>query len=129
MKRIATTGIAGFLGTHLRTSLEHNGFAIDSISRDLRRSPADLQSSLETTRPAAIIHLAGIVDVRYCLAHPLEAFQAHVTETANLLEAARLACPGTPVIYVATDKSFGEQQSCTLKTPYQPSFPYETSKA
>ncbi len=50
-------------------------------------------------------------------------------ETANLLEAIRLAAPETPFLYIATDKSFGEQEASSLTTPYQPGFPYESSKA
>ena len=126
---IAATGIAGFLGTHVRAALEENQFIVECISRDLRRSLPDLRQFLATHQPAAIIHLAGIVDVRRCREHPLEAFQSHVMETANLLEAIRIAAPKTPFIYIATDKSFGEQESCGLTTPYQPGFPYESSKA
>ena len=129
MKSIATTGISGFLGSHLAPSLQARQYCIQSISRDLRQSPESVRECLEISKPEAIIHLSGIVDVRYCREHPLAAFQAHVLETANLLEAARCACPKTPFIYIATDKSFGEQESCELATPYEPSFPYETSKA
>jgi len=129
VKRIATTGISGFLGTHVRKALEQSGYSIENIPRGLRRSLADLRKHLENSPPAAIVHLAGIADVRVCREHPVEAFEAHVLETANLLEAARHVCPRAPLIYVATDKSFGEQESCTLTTPYVPSFPYETSKA
>jgi nucleoside-diphosphate-sugar epimerase len=129
VKIIAATGISGFLGTHVQAALEENQCAVENISRDLRRSVPDLQQFLATRKPAAIIHLAGIVDVRQCREHPLEAFQAHVMETANLLEAIRIAAPETPFIYIATDKSFGEQESCGLTTAYQPGFPYESSKA
>jgi len=126
---IAATGISGFLGTHVKAALETDECQVRSISRDLRRSPADLEQYLAAWKPAAIIHLAGMVDVRRCREHPLEAFQSHVMETANLLEAIRVAAPETQFIYVATDKSFGEQESCALATPYQAGFPYETSKA
>ena len=129
MKTIAATGISGFLGSHVKAVLEEGQFTIDSIPLDLRRSPADLQQFLTARKPAAIIHLAGIVDVRRCREHPLEAFQSHVMDTANLLEAIRVAAPEIPFIYIATDKSFGEQESCSLATPFQAGFPYETSKA
>ena len=52
-----------------------------------------------------------------------------VTETANLLEAVRRSSLETPLVYVASDKSVGEQEWCGLDTRYEPSFPYETSKA
>jgi nucleoside-diphosphate-sugar epimerase len=126
---IAATGVSGFLGSHVRTVLEENRYTVESISLDQRRAPLELQQFLAARKPAAVLHLAGIVDVRRCREHPLEAFQAHVMETANLLEAVRAAAPEIPFIYVATDKSFGEQESCSLATPYQAGFPYESSKA
>jgi CDP-glucose 4,6-dehydratase len=129
MKLIAATGISGFLGTHVRAAFEEKQCVVEGISRDLRRSPIELQAFLTARKPAAIVHLAGIVDVRRCREHPVEAFQSHVMETANLLEAVRVAAPETPFIYIATDKSFGEQESCGLATSYQAGFPYETSKA
>jgi nucleoside-diphosphate-sugar epimerase len=126
---VAATGIAGFLGAHVKAVLERNRFMVEGIPRALRRSPEELRQFLVTRKPEAIIHLAGIVDVRRCREHPLEAFQSHVMDTANLLEAVRVAVPETPLVYIATDKSFGEQEGCGLETPYQPGFPYETSKA
>jgi nucleoside-diphosphate-sugar epimerase len=129
VSRIAVTGASGFLGTHLQAAIAGRGWEAVHLPRDVRTSPEPLRGWLERERPAAIVHLAGIVDVRYCTEHPVEAFRAHVTDTAVLLEAVRENVPGTPVVYVATDKSFGEQEQCGLDTPYEPSFPYETSKA
>jgi len=129
MSDIAVTGVAGFLGSHLRTALESNGHKVVHLPRDVRRSAAQTQQWLKELNPAAIIHLSGIVDVRFCSQHPLEAFESHVRETAHILEAVRLSSARVPVIYIASDKSFGEQEHCGLNTPYQPSFPYETSKA
>jgi CDP-glucose 4,6-dehydratase len=129
VKSIAVTGISGFLGTNVKAVLEEKQYTVDGISRDLRRSPPDLQQFLSTRKPEAIVHLAGIVDVRRCREYPLEAFQSHVMETANLLEAIRIAAPEIPFVYIATDKSFGARESCGLATPYQSGFPYESSKA
>lgn len=129
MDVILTTGLGGFLGSHVQTVLRANRFEVENLPRDLRQTSQALQQRLSECRPRAIIHMAGIVDVRYCRQFPLEAFQAHVWDTARLLEAARSSCPGTPFIYVATDKSFGQQESCGLSAHYQSGFPYETSKA
>jgi nucleoside-diphosphate-sugar epimerase len=126
---ILSTGISGFLGSHVRPVLEACGYAVANLSGEIRRSPDRLRDSLSSAQPVALIHLAGIVDVRYCHEHPLDAFQAHVLDTANLLDAVRLACPRIPFLYIATDKSFGEQQDCGLSTPYRPCYPYDTSKA
>src|SRR5437899_2767458 len=129
MSRIAVTGVAGFLGSHLQSALESNGHSVVHLSRETRKSTDLTKSWLSKVQPAAIIHLAGIVDVRFCSQNPVAAFETHVMEAAHILEGVRLSSSRIPVIYIASDKSFGEQEWCGLKTPYQPSFPYETSKA
>jgi CDP-glucose 4,6-dehydratase len=128
-KLIATTGAAGFLGGHLRARLEGDGCRVENMPLEIRRSGEAARRWLAERRPAALVHLAGIVDVRRCHQHPVEAFQAHVMETGHLLEAVRQERPDMPVVYVATDKSFGEQEDCGLETPYRPIFPYDASKA
>jgi nucleoside-diphosphate-sugar epimerase len=53
----------------------------------------------------------------------------NVRQTAMLLEALRLCAPTLPMVYVATDKSFGAQQNCGLDAPYLAVAPYDASKA
>jgi nucleoside-diphosphate-sugar epimerase len=128
-KLIAITGLNGFLGARIRAVLEGDDYAVEHLPLDVRRSCDATREWLRARRPAALVHTAGIVDVRLCHQQPLQAFQAHVAETANLLEAVRLECPQMPTFYIATDKSFGEQQDCGLDTPYRPIYPYDASKA
>ena len=129
MDLILTTGLDGFLGRHVQSILLADQYHVENIPRALRQASQAMRQHLSERRPRAIIHMAGIVDVRYCRQFPLEAFQAHVSDTARLLEAVRCSCPETLFVYIATDKSFGEQESCGLSAHYQPRFPYETSKA
>lgn len=129
MDLILTTGLGGFLGSHVQSILHAHHCRVENLRRELRQPGQPLKPYLVECRPRAIIHMAGIVDVRYCRQFPLEAFEAHVLDTARLLEAMRCSCPETPFIYVATDKSFGEQESCGLSAHYEPRFPYEASKA
>jgi len=128
-KLIAITGLHGFLGARIRALLEAGGYAVEHLPLDVRRSCDAARQWLSVRQPAALVHTAGIVDVRLCHQQPLQAFQAHVMETGNLLEAVRLECPQMPTFYIATDKSFGEQQDCGLDTPYRPIYPYDASKA
>ena len=104
MKKIAATGISGFLELTCWRRSANITYTVENIQRELRQSPEDLRQYLATEQPAAIVHLAGIVDVRRCREHPLEAFQSHVMETANVLEAVRIAAPEIPFIYIATDR-------------------------
>jgi len=126
---VLSTGISGFLGSHIQPALEGCGYTVRNLSREIRRAPDRLRDCISSSRPAAVLHLSGIVDVGYCRRHPVDAFHAHVLETANLLDAVRLASPAIPFLYIATDKSFGEQLDCGLSTPYRPVGPYDTSKA
>jgi nucleoside-diphosphate-sugar epimerase len=87
---------------------------------------------MEQTQPVAVIHTAGMTDVRLCLANPAEALEVNVLQTARLLDAIRLRNndgASIPLIYVATDKSFGDQTNCGLETAFKPQFPYDVSKA
>jgi nucleoside-diphosphate-sugar epimerase len=126
---IAITGISGFLGSWTERALLAAGHKTIHMPHQARTSLKAALAWIESNRPTTIIHLAGVVDVRYCRDHPLEAYQAHVLETANIIEAIRQASPQTPFVYVASDKSFGERQNCGINDPYPASFPYETSKA
>jgi CDP-glucose 4,6-dehydratase len=126
---IAITGISGFLGTWTVRALADAGHETLHMPRQARSSLKEALSWFDTHRPSAVIHLAGVVDVRYCRDHPLAAYQAHVLDTAHILEAIRQAIPQTPLLYVASDKSFGERQNCSIDDEYHASFPYETSKA
>ncbi|MGZ4971751.1 MAG: NAD-dependent epimerase/dehydratase family protein [Limisphaerales bacterium] len=126
---IAITGISGFLGTWTERSLVAAGHKIVHMPHQARTNSKNALAWIENNRPTAVIHLAGVVDVRYCRDHPLEAYQAHVLETAHVLEAMRQKAPQTPFIYIASDKSFGERQNCGVDDGYHASFPYETSKA
>jgi len=123
------TGISGFLGTWTERSLAAAGHKVVHMPHHARSNFKETLSWIESNHPSAVIHLAGVVDVRYCRDHPLEAYQAHVLETAHVLEAIRQAAPQTSFLYVASDKSFGERQNCDVNDAYHASFPYETSKA
>jgi nucleoside-diphosphate-sugar epimerase len=128
MDVLLTTGMSGFLGSRIRGLLGGRYRLVD-IPRETRTSASAVSAFVAEHRPAAVIHLAGLINVRHCKEHPLDAFRAHVMDTANLLEAVRTLGRVTPLVYVATDKSFGEQERCTLSTPFETSYVYETSKA
>ena len=130
--RVAVTGATGFLGGHVCAALEQAGYLPTPIPRAVRQEPGLLGQWLEAARPMAVIHTAGLTDVRQCLAEPLQAVEVNVLQTARLLDAVRVMGQGDrpiPMVYVATDKSFGDQINCGLETPFQPKFPYDMSKA
>jgi hypothetical protein len=79
---------------------------VENLRRDLRQ---------ESEAPTVAIRLQTNSDHSYgrhyrcpiLAAVPLEAFEAHVSDAARLLEAVRSSCTETPLLYVATGKNFG----------------------
>jgi nucleoside-diphosphate-sugar epimerase len=57
---------------------------------------------------------------------PAEAYQANTIDTIVLLNA--LSGRGIKLIYVATDKVYGDQEQCTLDTVFKPLNAYDVSK-
>lgn len=120
---IAITGSqTGFLSSKLLAAIPDSV----SIPRPTRKEFFSLTQWLLERRPKCVIHCAGLADVRMCMQYPREAFRVNTVDTITLVEA--LGGSGIPLIYVATDKVFGNQQWCVTTTPYQPSSPYDISK-
>lgn len=131
-RKIAITGFNGFLASHIVKILGRDQKNIIPIPREVRTSTNMMAAWIDINQPNAIIHTAGLTDVRQCLAEPTKAIEVNVLQTANLLEAVRLQARNAtpiPIIYVATDKSFGDQMNCGLETAFKPKFPYDMSKA
>jgi nucleoside-diphosphate-sugar epimerase len=120
---IAITGSStGFLSSNLLKTLPD---AI-SIPREVRKEFFSLTSWLLERRPSCVIHCAGLADVRMCMQYPREAFRVNTVDTMALVEA--LEGSKIPLIYVATDKVFGNQEGCGIFSAYQPISSYDISK-
>jgi UDP-glucose 4-epimerase len=100
--RVLVTGAAGFIGTNLCTLLLDEGVelvAVDNLSAETGQlapgvelhevSCKDLAASGELLRGVdAVVHLAGKPSVDFANEHPMEAFDANVRDTVELLIAA-----------------------------------------
>ncbi|MGL5840115.1 MAG: NAD-dependent epimerase/dehydratase family protein [Sphingorhabdus sp.] len=143
-KRIFITGSAGFIGYHLAKLLlgqehvvggydgmtdyydvrlkqrrhamlnQHEGFsATEAMLEDQER----LNETMTAFRPDAIVHLAAQAGVRYSIENPKAYFDANLTGTFNIMEAARalgvqhLLMASTSSVYGAnTEMPFAETQ-------------------
>ena len=92
-KRILITGGAGFLGAHLRESLERAGarevFAPQRREFDLTRA-VDVERLFESVRPQVLIHAAAVVGgIGANMAEPGRFFYENAIMGVQLIEAAR----------------------------------------
>jgi CDP-paratose 2-epimerase len=129
--KILITGGAGFIGCHCVKHFAEKGFhvvVIDNLSRKgsshnlnwlgkqypIVHHPVDVRDADQVShvfnvekRFDAVIHLAAQVAVTLSVVNPREDFNINALGTFNLLEAARSACPETPLIFASTNKVYG----------------------
>ena len=87
--------------------LEHDlhGFVHHEV--DIRNREAVLQL-LAAVKPDAIVHAAAQPSHDLAAKMPFEDFDTNAVGTMNLLEAARRSVPGSPFVYMSTNKVYGD---------------------
>lgn len=136
--KVLITGGCGFLGSNLAADALANGDQVtlfDNLSRvgatenlqwlreqggiDFRpgdiRCRTDIEQTIESTDPAAIIHLAGQVTMTRSLQNPRHDFEVNALGTVNLLEAVRQFAPDAQVLFSSTNKVYGDLEQFTYR--------------
>ena len=104
-KRIAVTGVAGFIGSNLAKHLIDRGYSVVGIDNLSAGTLENVDRRVEFHKidirdpevypllrgVEAVFHLAAKTSLPDCLDHPLEAASVNILGTLNLLEAAREA--------------------------------------
>lgn len=144
------TGMTGFIGRYLATSLLADGFEI--VGTGLRESekaflPSSLhdvpvqrldmrdreavEALLETVRPDLIYHLAGQAYVMPSFQDPAGTFETNVLGTIYLFEAVLRFNPAATVAVACSGAEYGWPRSLPLREdhPLEPVSPYGASKA
>ena len=81
---------------------------------DYRHSPLDIRNReavlelLRESRPDLIVHCAAQPSHDRAAAIPFLDFEVNALGTLNMLEAARLASPDSPFVYMSTNKVYGD---------------------
>jgi GDP-4-dehydro-6-deoxy-D-mannose reductase len=123
---VLVTGAGGFVGSHVVRELTEHGFEVVAAGRDdadVTDLPA-LQALVESTKPGAIVHLAGVRDA------PLdELLRVNVTGTANVVAAA--APTRARVVVVGSAAEYGQTTGTAIDegAPLEPRTDYGVSKA
>ncbi len=134
------TGSAGFIGSHLKTELEDNGYEVvccdlkassDTVSMDIT-DPERVKAVLEEYRPDLIINMAGQANVGLSWKKPQLTVQLNTIGLINILEAVRAVNPGIRVLAVGSSDEYGSLEergaNVTEDIPVRPITPYAISK-
>lgn len=88
MYKVAISGISGFIGKHLRQSLEREGNTVIGIDRELLKDQGRLCKALQDVKPDVIVHCAAFGNHGPQI-DPQTIFDTNVVGTWNLLMASK----------------------------------------
>ena len=126
--RVIVTGASGFIGLNLVRLLSDLGAEIMVIDRiqPAERLPnvqfewADLRHLNKDYEADYLIHLAAVTNAGYAERYPLDAFEANVLGTVNLLNhvkiAKRILFPSTALTYKGSDTPISEDAEIDLSS-------------
>ena len=146
-RTVLVTGVSGFVGPHLARALVASGARVVGLGvepeppagvplegwhvADLRE-PVAVARAVALAKPDAVVHLAGQSSAARSFEDPAGTFEANVTGTSNLLEAARAGAPTARLLVVGSSEVYGPQPEGSRageETPFAPVSPYAASKA
>ena len=134
------TGSSGFIGSHLTSELEANGYEVvrsdlketkDTVAMDIM-NPEMIQSVLEKHQPDVIINMAGQANVGLSWKKPQLTVQLNTVGLINILDTVRAVNPKIRVIAVGSSDEYGNLKengaNVTEDISVKPITPYAISK-
>lgn len=133
--KVLVTGASGFVGKHVIEYLSthgHEPVLTDVVGGSNRGSVADRSFVLETLSKLdfeAVVHLAGIADLKKTIENPYMAFEVNSYGTLNVLELA-LRKNVKRMVYASSANVYGAPKNnpVTEGVPFDPRVPYDYSK-
>lgn len=121
MKRAFITGVNGFVGTHLASLLNRQGYEVSGADQAVHPSVADVDYShvsildasgltrlLQRLQPDEVYHLAAISYPPDADTSPVFALQTNIIGTVSVLDAVKTACPKAVSLLVGSSKQYGD---------------------
>ncbi len=148
-KNVLVTGATGFIGSWLTETLVKNGanvkvlvndkdpFGIDGIKhleKNIKMVCGDIRDKELVGKLVEnceiVFHLAAITQVLYAIKNPGETIDVNVDGTFNVLEGIRKGNGDQFLVYVSTDKVYGEPKCLPIDEdhPLSAKSPYDASK-
>jgi GDP-4-dehydro-6-deoxy-D-mannose reductase len=132
--RALVTGGYGFVGSWLRAHLEEVGDDVVAPGPELDVTDGTtVRHALESARPDAVYHLAGLAHVGRSWEEPVEFFETNAVGTLRVLDAARRREPVPRVLVVSSAEVYGSVREDELpiceELSFRPTSPYAASKA
>ena len=115
--RVLVTGAGGFVGPHLRRTLERTGAEVIGLGRKLVGGEvqvvADVSDAAATAaavaqvKPDAVVHLAGMSSVSQCAKDPMRAFQVNAGGALSVMQAVLALKSPCRVLLVSSGEVYG----------------------
>ncbi len=146
MRRVLVTGVTGFVGANLAKALYERGYEVFGLARSIKEHSSyrllnvDINMMFGDVRDRSLIyniiirndidviyHLAAVAIVKQAHKDPWFTVETNIMGTLSVLEACREL--GCSVIYMSTDKVYGEGLRKLETDPYNPVDIYGATKA
>ena len=147
MEKILVTGGAGYIGSHICLKLQESGYqpvVLDNLSNGHRDALADdipfvladirdraaLDDTFKKFRPAAVIHMAALIEAGLSMQEPASFYEVNTVGSLKLLEVMRHhEC--RQIVFSSTAAVYGNASLELLDEtlPVRPENPYGRSKA
>lgn len=148
-KNVVITGANGFVGSWLTERLVERGAKVRALIRKdsvvglrsighMESRPRVVYGDVRDAEVAKklvagsdiIFHLAAVTQVLYASRNPVEAYEINAYGTLNLLEALRASKSDPFLVYMSTDKVYGEPKYLPIDEDHQLAgkSPYDASK-
>jgi GDP-4-dehydro-6-deoxy-D-mannose reductase len=131
--RIWVSGARGFVGSWLVPRLEASGHVVVAVDREVDATDAAaVAASIASSRPDALVHLAGLASVAASLGDPAATARVNTLGALHLLRSVQRHAPMARVLLVGSGEVYGASEDGAAfdeSAALRPGSPYARSKA